>query len=154
MFSNPAKSITQRSTPAQFHRRGGAQIQRIEQENRIDLHELGRARPSNLAAWANRELWAPCFQVKVVGTTGSGDATIAGLLSALLRDLSPEQAITAAVAVGACNVEAADALAGIRTWEETWHRMHGRWARHELKLDVPGWQFNEQYHLWEGSAGT
>ena len=118
------------------------------------LHELGRARPSNLAAWANRELWAPCFQVKVVGTTGSGDATIAGLLSALLRDLSPEQAITAAVAVGACNVEAADALAGIRTWEETWHRMHGRWARHELKLDVPGWQFNEQYHLWEGSAGT
>ena len=27
-----------------------------------------------------RELWAPCFQVEVVGTAGSGEATIAGFL--------------------------------------------------------------------------
>ncbi len=51
-------------------------------------------------------MWAPCFDVEVVGTTGSGDATIAGFLSALLRDASPEEAMTMAVAVGACNVEA------------------------------------------------
>ena len=80
---------------------------------------MDRARPTDIAAWADRELWAPCFQADVVGTAGSGDATIAGFLSALLRDMPPEDAVNAAVAVGACNVEAADTLSGVRPWNET-----------------------------------
>jgi sugar/nucleoside kinase (ribokinase family) len=119
-----------------------------------DLEALGRAGPSDAAAWANRELWAPCFQVEMVGTTGSGDATIAGLLSALLRGFSAEQAVTAAVAVGACNVEAADALSGIRPWNETWHRVRSGWARQDLALDAPGWHLDDQYHLWVRWGGT
>jgi sugar/nucleoside kinase (ribokinase family) len=115
-----------------------------------DLEALGRARPSDLLAWANKELWAPCFQVKVVGTTGSGDATIAGLLGALLRDLSAEEAVTAAVAVGACNVEASDALSGIRSWDETWQRVRSGWRRHEMALNTPGWFLDEQQQLWIG----
>jgi sugar/nucleoside kinase (ribokinase family) len=117
------------------------------------LEELGRARPSDAAAWADKELWAPCFQVQVAGTTGSGDATIAGLLGALLRDLSAEEAVTAAVAVGACNVEAADALSGIRTWDETWQRVRSGWARHELVLDDLGWVFDGSHRLWARSEG-
>jgi sugar/nucleoside kinase (ribokinase family) len=101
------------------------------------LEAIGRARPSDVSAWASCELWAPCFQADLVGTTGSGDATIAGLLNALLRNFSPQQAITTAVAVGACNVEAADALSGIRSWEEKWKRVRSGWARHELVLDAP-----------------
>jgi sugar/nucleoside kinase (ribokinase family) len=112
------------------------------------LAALGRARPSDPAAWADKELWAPCFQVEVVGTAGSGDATIAGFLSALLRDLSPEEAVTAAVAVGACNVEAADTLSGLRTWDATWQRVRSGWARHELVLGAPGWVFDNRYALW------
>ena len=120
---------------------------------RSKLAALGRARPSDPAAWADKELWAPCFQVEMVGTTGSGDATIAGFLSGLLRDLSPEEAVTAAVAVGACNVEAADALSGLRAWEETWQRVRGGWARHEVArresaLDAPGWVFSTRHGLW------
>ncbi len=113
------------------------------------LAGLGNACPSDLAAWADRELWAPCFQVNVIGTTGSGDATIAGFLSALLRDLPPEQAVTAAVAVGACNVEAADALSGIRTWEDTLARIAGGWPRRPLKLaPSSGWQEDPASGLW------
>jgi sugar/nucleoside kinase (ribokinase family) len=112
------------------------------------LAALGRARPSDPAAWADKELWAPCFRVEVVGTAGSGDATIAGFLSALLRDLSPEEAVTIAVAVGACNVEAADTLSGLRTWDATWQRVRSGWARHELVLDAPGWDFDNQHALW------
>ena len=95
---------------------------------RSALAGLGRARPADVAAWADRELWAPCFQVDVVGTAGSGDATIAGFLASLLRDMAPEQAVNAAVAVGACNVEAADTLSGIRSWDETMRRVAGRLA--------------------------
>jgi sugar/nucleoside kinase (ribokinase family) len=117
------------------------------------LKAMGRARPADAASWVNREMWTPCFQADLVGTTGAGDATIAGLLSALLRNFSPQQAITAAVAVGACNVEAADALGGIRSWEETWQRVRSGWARHELVLDAPRWHLDDQFHLWVGPGG-
>ena len=117
-----------------------------------DLEALGRAKPSDLETWAYKELWVPCFRVGVVGTTGSGDATIAGLLSALLRDLSAKEAIKAAVAVGACNVEAADALSGIRSWDETWQRVHNGWECCELQLDTSGWVLDDQHQLWVGPA--
>ncbi len=93
------------------------------------IAQIGRAAPSSPATWANQEHWQPCFAVNVVGTTGSGDATIAGFLSALLRDLPPAEAMTMAVAVGACNVEAADALGGLRTWEETRARIAAGWPQ-------------------------
>jgi sugar/nucleoside kinase (ribokinase family) len=116
------------------------------------IESLGRARPSDPAAWADKELWTSCFKVDVVGTAGSGDATIAGFLSALLRGMSPEEAVTAAVAVGACNVEAADTLSGVRPWDETMQRVASGWARHELDLDAPGWRFDADHQLWVGEG--
>lgn len=115
---------------------------------RSALEGMGRGCPSNLAVWADRELWSPCFQVDVVGTAGSGDATIAGFLTALLRDLSPIEAVTAAVAVGACNVEAADTLSGLRTWDETMRRVAAGWPKHPLRLDAAGWCYDDQHGLW------
>jgi hypothetical protein len=88
----------------------------------------------------------------VVGTAGSGDSTIAGFLSALLRDLPPAAALTAAVAVGACNVEAADTLSGVRPWDEMLRRVASGWERHELRLDAPGWRFDAVSGLWVGPA--
>jgi sugar/nucleoside kinase (ribokinase family) len=95
---------------------------------------MGRARPANVEAWAGCETITPCFRVNVVGTVGSGDCTIAGFLAALLRDLAPEEAARMAVAVGACNVEAADALSGVRTWEETTARVASGWEQYPTQL--------------------
>ena len=122
--------------------------------SRTALEVMGRACPSDPAAWAGREMWAPCFQVNVVGTTGAGDATIAGFLSALLGAMSPEATLTAAVAVGACNVEAADAVGGIRPWEETLRRVKSGWPRHALVLRAPGWRFDKSHQLWVGPLDT
>jgi sugar/nucleoside kinase (ribokinase family) len=99
-------------------------------------------------AWGNKELWVPCFKVDVAGTTGAGDATIAGFLSGLLRGLSPCQTMTMAVAVGACNVEAVDALSGICSWEVTQARVKAGWQRHDLRLDAPGWEWDREAELW------
>lgn len=112
------------------------------------LENLGRGRPANWTAWADLELWAPCFKVDVVGTAGSGDATIAGFLSAFLRDLSPHAAAIAAVAVGACNVEAADTLSGLRSWNETMQRVAQGWPQHGLAITAPGWRFEDSAGLW------
>jgi sugar/nucleoside kinase (ribokinase family) len=118
------------------------------------LQDMGRAAPVAPQAWANQELWAPCFQVQVVGTTGSGDATIAGFLSAMLRGFSPHDAVTAAAAVGACNVEAADALSGIRSWKETLARIESGWPRLPLQISHPKWHKTGQPELWVGPASS
>jgi sugar/nucleoside kinase (ribokinase family) len=112
------------------------------------LADMGRAAPSDLLSWADQELWAPCFRANLVGTTGAGDATIAGFFAALLRNLPPYQAVIAGVAVGACNVEAADALSGICSWDATLARLRAGWQQHEMVLDSPGWRRGEM-GVWE-----
>jgi sugar/nucleoside kinase (ribokinase family) len=113
------------------------------------LEQMGRAKPDALAPWADRMLWAPCFSVDVVGTTGAGDATIAGFLGGLLRDMSPEETVTMAVAVGACNVEAADALSGLRSWQATRDRVSQNWPRLPLDPAAANWRRLAVFDLWE-----
>jgi sugar/nucleoside kinase (ribokinase family) len=92
------------------------------------VEELGRGGAACADSWRERELWQPAFcPDEVVGTTGAGDATIAGFLAALLRGASPERALAIAAAVGACNVEAADALSGVQSWEQTLARIDAGW---------------------------
>jgi sugar/nucleoside kinase (ribokinase family) len=114
------------------------------------LARMGRAVPKDITAWASRELWAPCFVVRVVGTTGAGDAAIAGFLGALLRCCSPVEAITMASALGACSVEAVDTLSGMRAWDDTLARVQAGWARRPLALDAPGWRMDEANQVWVG----
>jgi hypothetical protein len=59
----------------------------------------------------------------------SGDAIIAGFLMGSLRGMMPVATLSAACAVGACSVEAADALSGIRSWPETMERIAAGWSR-------------------------
>ena len=100
--------------------------------------------------WRDRELWQPAFRPDaVVGTTGAGDATIAGFLAALLRDVPPERALAIAAAVGACNVEAADALSGVRSWEETLARIDAGWHAHRMRCHTL-----EGVERWEWALGS
>ncbi len=118
------------------------------------LIDMGRGQPANPAAWALRELWSPCFRARLVGTTGSGDATIAGFLLGLLRGMSPESSLAAACAVGACSVEAADAVSGIRTWPATYTRISRGWGHEFSKyaqiMRDAGWYLDEYDEIWYG----
>ncbi|MGA2379114.1 MAG: carbohydrate kinase family protein [Spirochaetia bacterium] len=104
------------------------------------LHTSSRGL-AGAAGWASRELYTPVFSVpKIAGTVGSGDATIAGFLASVVRGLGAEEALTLAVAVGGCCVEAPDATSGIRTWEETRGRVKAGWARRSVEIREPGWR--------------
>ncbi len=59
------------------------------------------------------QFWQPCVPVNVVGTTGSGDATIAGLLAGLLGGLPIQDSLRLACATGARCCEQADAVSGV-----------------------------------------
>lgn len=92
--------------------------------------------PLNAADWIDREIYAPCFRPRaIVGTTGSGDCTIAGFLTALLRGASPAGAATAATAVGAASVEAGDATSGVPAWSTIAQRIAAGWPRLTTRLD-------------------
>ncbi len=116
------------------------------------IAEMGRCQVKDVVAWSNRELWAPCFATQVVGTAGSGDATIAGFLMGLLRSMNPEKSLQAACAVGACNVEAVDTLSGIRSWPETTERITAGWPRLPVALDLAkaGWSWDSTHEVWIG----
>ncbi len=119
------------------------------------LSRLGRAAPRSVQAWANRELWAPCYTpAQFVGSTGAGDVTIAGFLASLLAGSSPEDAVRFACAAGACNVEAADALGGLRSWDETWARLRAGWPNAPLDLADSDWHFQSAQQLWFGPADS
>lgn len=102
------------------------------------------------AAWARRELLAPCFQVEEVGTTGAGDCAVAGFLAGLVHGLSAEGTTISAAAVGACNVQAPDATSGVPTWADVQARLRAGWARRQVALPLPGWEWDEAVTIWRG----
>ncbi|MGZ3583087.1 MAG: carbohydrate kinase family protein [Ktedonobacterales bacterium] len=120
------------------------------------LDAMGRGGPVNLEVWRGRELLVPCFEAAVAGTTGSGDATIAGLLTALLAGETPEDALLDAVGVGACSVEAVDATSSIPSWEVVRERIRAGWPQAALTIvrdgDGGGWRWDERARLWHGAA--
>jgi sugar/nucleoside kinase (ribokinase family) len=120
--------------------------------NTTTLTKMGRGEVADAAIWSDRELWAPCFSTQVVGTTGSGDATIAGFLMGIMRGMKPQETLQAACAVGACNVEAVDALSCIRSWPETAERIAAGWPRLPIALDlaVAGWGWDSTNEVWMG----
>ncbi|MHB1630542.1 MAG: carbohydrate kinase family protein [Bacilli bacterium] len=114
--------------------------------------DMGAGFPTGAAveAWRGRELLAPCFFVEMVGTTGAGDSTVAGFLAALLHGMAPEEALTRAVAVGACNVEAADAASGVQSWDAVEKRMQAGWKRRSVTMPLSGWNWDARRAVWAG----
>jgi sugar/nucleoside kinase (ribokinase family) len=100
-------------------------------------------------SWHDRELWAPAYEVPVAGTTGAGDAAIAGFLSSVLRGEGPETALKMANAVGAACVEAGAVLEGVGEWDDLMERTSAGWATQPLALDTKGWRKDEENDLWE-----
>jgi len=112
---------------------------------------MGRGAPPNAANWTGRELLAPIFKTEVVGTTGSGDATIAGFLAAMLNNMTIEEAAISAVGVGACNVEAADSVSGIPAWDVVQERIKAGWEQATPSLTFTGgWLHDAETGLWVG----
>jgi sugar/nucleoside kinase (ribokinase family) len=103
---------------------GGLYVRVTDDAQRLSA--LGRL-PIDLDAWRSGEVWLPAFEAEVVGTTGAGDCCYAGFIAALGHGFGLEEAVRMANAVGGCNVEAADALSGVRTWEETRARVASGW---------------------------
>lgn len=114
------------------------------------LLEIGAGLIDDVESWSDRQLWAPCFETDVKGTTGAGDCTIAGFLAGLLKGLSPESAMNHAVAVGAFCVEAIDATSGVVPWEQVSIRVQEKGDRLPLRQNPACWVWQEAATVWVG----
>lgn len=114
------------------------------------LTSIGAGVLSDPYNWLDRELMVPCFKANVVGTTGAGDCTIAGFIAGFLKGLPIEQTMQTAVAVGACNVESADATSGVPDWDTVQARIRAGWQRLALSISLQGWQHNLIQSIWRG----
>jgi sugar/nucleoside kinase (ribokinase family) len=101
------------------------------------LEACGRAGPAAPKAWTGVALQAACFTVKVAGTTGAGDCTIAGLLAAIAKGLPPAEALRMAVAVGSTSVEQPDGARDLPPWETIAARLAQGWPRDPSPVPFP-----------------
>ena len=117
-----------------------------------DISRLSRAAgdDAEVSCWSGRQLLAPCFKTRVVGTTGAGDCTFAGLLCGLLCGLDPIDAITMAVAVGACSTEGSDAVSGVPALAAVIDRINTGWQRLDILFETHGWVWDETGGVWKG----
>ena len=118
------------------------------------LAALGRAKPADQADWADRQLWEPSYHVaEVASATGSGDSAIAGFLAAFVKGEPLESALRYACAVGAHNVQALDAVSGIKSWRQTTEAI-ADWPKNDIPIDAAGWHFDQQRQVWIGPADS
>lgn len=113
---------------------------------------LGRLASTRLLAdpdWADRELYSAVFESNVVGTTGAGDATIAGFLFGLLAGMAPDSATTAACAVGGASTEAVDGTSAVASWSLIAARLERGWRRRST-VPGPDWRPAVEQGLWLG----
>ncbi|MDY0175308.1 MAG: carbohydrate kinase family protein [Lentisphaeria bacterium] len=126
----------------------GAKGLYIRSSDEERIAEMGRGKPENPKLWARQQFWFPIFKEKEFkGATGAGDTTIAGFLAAMLKGQSLRQAGLFACAVGACNVEAPDALSGIQSWQATNERLEAGWEKLPVNIEDKGWSLQDG--VWE-----
>jgi len=116
------------------------------------IDAIGTARPKDVDAWADRELWAGTYKAdKFASALGAGDATIAGFLCGLIREFSPEDSLQIANTVGWQNVQAMDALSGISDWPTTEKLLKNKNRLYNSpKIKATDWRFCADDQLFYG----
>ncbi len=117
------------------------------------LETMGRARPGSLDEVANQEFWHPAFYCPVPpNATGSGDASIAGFISAYLRGLPLLDCVITANCTGSASVEKPDALSGVPDWNGVQARIKTV-PRDPLTVTGKGWKTDKDLpFLWIGPS--
>ena len=123
----------------------------IKTGSKKSFETLGAAKPADADNWANRELWIPAFVPGHFGSaTGSGDSSIAGLLTAYLRGLTIEEGLKYAVCCGLQNVRVLDAVSGIKPWDETTAMLQDNMPLLDANINADGWNWSDVHGLWSG----
>lgn len=113
---------------------------------------LGAAKPADADNWASRELWRPAYTVENFGSaTGSGDSSIAGLLTGYIKGLTIEESLKYATCLGYQNVCVLDAVSGIKDWETTTEMIAKGKPMIDVHINSDSWRLDQDHHIWFGT---
>ncbi len=79
--------------------------------------------------WSDIELLSPAFKTNVAGTTGAGDASIAGFLAKFVEGGKPKDVMDFMCATGAFCTESVDATSGVKHMKIIEERIKNGWER-------------------------
>ncbi len=79
--------------------------------------------------WSEVELLSPAFKTNVAGTTGAGDASIAGFLAKFVEGANPKETMNFMSATGAFCTEAVDSTSGVKHMRIIEERIKRGWER-------------------------
>jgi sugar/nucleoside kinase (ribokinase family) len=126
----------------------------IQTAGKERLEKLGAANCNDINNWVHRELWFPVYQEeKFVGALGSGDAAIAGFLSAFVRNHSIESCLRYANAAGSMNVTVPDGLTWNKGFDDLTKRIQSGWKTKEIKIDDDGWKYEKSFWVGPKNSG-
>ena len=140
VLSDLASELLEMGTAAVGLKLGSEGMYLRTSSDRSRLSRTGVALSDRAEQWCGREVLCPVFPVDVSATTGAGDCTIAGFLSAVSRGKAPGEAVKFAVATGAFSVESEDATSGIAAAEVIEERMSRGWLPGDPSIDTAGWE--------------
>ncbi|MEI7633435.1 MAG: carbohydrate kinase family protein [bacterium] len=110
------------------------------------IANTGSAAPANCDEWSEREIWAPAYHAaNIASATGSGDSSLAGFSSAFLRGETPQRCVAAANALGYQNLQALDAVTGIRDWDYTLRLMEDFSMPRNKIATGDGWTWDDAH---------
>jgi sugar/nucleoside kinase (ribokinase family) len=118
------------------------------------LEKFGAVKPADMENWAERELWFPVYQEeKFVGALGSGDAAIAGFLSAFVRGHTLESCLRYGNAAGSMNVTVPDGLTWNKGFDDLTRRIEAGWETKEMKITGAGWKYERGFWVGPDNRG-
>lgn len=113
------------------------------------FNNFGKVKPANFCNWDNRELWCPAFKIKnIASATGSGDASIAGFLSAFIKGYKLEKCLKYANGAGYQNLTMLDAISGLTTWDNLTNLIKTKDVL-LFQIDSNNWKWNDEIKMWE-----
>ncbi len=116
----------------------------------VRLERAGRLGFAAREGWGAREVWCPAYQVdRVASATGSGDSSIAGFLTAVMRGHSLEDTLHLANCAGCHNLSSFDAVSGLPVWETVESDARGLELRTLDHLAGAGWRHHAAQGFWE-----
>lgn len=123
----------------------------IKTADHTALQSMPADQTGGLNNWANRQLWIPAFAVEHFGSgTGSGDSSIAGLLTGFLKGMTIEQSLRLAACCGWQNVQVLDAVSGIKSYDQTAALMKENLPTLDINITDPNWLWCPEPKLWAG----